>query len=539
MRKINSSNHKLDWTFNKLKYLPWIVLIVQYIWLIITFYRDGVQLIDSDMSGEMILANVLNEEGAFILSKNWFYSTELRVISNQLIYRLGLALFDNWHLARTFSMGLLLLILLGSYFFMTKNVGLNNLGIWGAILMISPLSRIYSWLIVIGNFYIMNLSVGFVCLGLMFILHRSTNYVKQILYTAILICLAFISGLGGIRMTVIFFMPLAATLLILTFVDLLKIKQEDLKWGIFKKPLYILAGAAVLAFIFNLIGYYINSNVLYNIFTFQSYNTINLGYINISTLLARFGGLMEIYGYQHDVPLFSPQGIHSFIAILFFMVTVLSFVIMMKLWRRLSETKQILFFFSTILLLSNMLINYITAQDLVNYLVPAFVYCLVVICMVFCEVMHCNVVIKAMTIAIALVFVASFYYEPYIQYRSINGSYEKYQVAQWLTDNGYKNGFATFWNSNIMTEHSNGQLEMYTIYDNVDVYRLEKFNYRRWLQKKSHVDNPPKGAVFVLISDQEYAEQPAFASDEYLVYSDYGYYVFAYDNVNQLYATAE
>ena len=41
--------------------------------------------INSDASSEMVLARQLVQERA-ILSKSWFYSTELRVLNTQLVY---------------------------------------------------------------------------------------------------------------------------------------------------------------------------------------------------------------------------------------------------------------------------------------------------------------------------------------------------------------------------------------------------------------------------------------------------------------------
>ena len=43
------------------------------------------------MSSEMVLADVLAKSRNIILSKNWNYSTELRLLNNQIIYELFLA----------------------------------------------------------------------------------------------------------------------------------------------------------------------------------------------------------------------------------------------------------------------------------------------------------------------------------------------------------------------------------------------------------------------------------------------------------------
>lgn len=42
----------------------------------------GKWIVDSDLASEMILSDLLNKEGS-IISHNWFYSTELKVVNLQ------------------------------------------------------------------------------------------------------------------------------------------------------------------------------------------------------------------------------------------------------------------------------------------------------------------------------------------------------------------------------------------------------------------------------------------------------------------------
>lgn len=66
--------------------------LIGWIWFGIMFFmflsyiRHNISnVLDSDMSSEMVLANQLAEEGG-ILSHQWYYSTELRVLSTQLVF---------------------------------------------------------------------------------------------------------------------------------------------------------------------------------------------------------------------------------------------------------------------------------------------------------------------------------------------------------------------------------------------------------------------------------------------------------------------
>ena len=55
--------------------------------LLLLLYLNGRinKLLDSDMSSEMVLAQLLAKENA-ALSTHWYYSTELRVLNTQLLY---------------------------------------------------------------------------------------------------------------------------------------------------------------------------------------------------------------------------------------------------------------------------------------------------------------------------------------------------------------------------------------------------------------------------------------------------------------------
>ena len=59
--------------------------------------------LDSEMASELALASHLAKEGALI-SSTWAYSTEVRVLSTQLVFTPLMALFPhNWRLVRTLA----------------------------------------------------------------------------------------------------------------------------------------------------------------------------------------------------------------------------------------------------------------------------------------------------------------------------------------------------------------------------------------------------------------------------------------------------
>ena len=76
------------------------------------------------------------------------------------------------------------------------------------------------------------------------------------------------------------------------------------------------------------------------------------------------------------------------------------------------------------------------------------------------------------------------------------------EAAEWLVDNGYTVGYATFWNANTLTEASNGQIEMWVLEDgrrgvwmNMELHDI--------LQSREHYTRDPDGKVFLLVDENE------------------------------------
>lgn len=70
------------------------------------------------------------------------------------------------------------------------------------------------------------------------------------------------------------------------------------------------------------------------------------------------------------------------------------------------------------------------------------------------------------------------------------------EVCDWLTTQGYTQGYSTFWNGNVLTEWSSGQIEMWVTQD------FNTMKPYKWLQKASHSE-PPEGEVFIITTKEE------------------------------------
>lgn len=123
------------------------------------------------------------------------------------------------------------------------------------------------------------------------------------------------------------------------------------------------------------------------------------------------------------------------------------------------------------------------------------------------------------------------YQDPYISWAPDDRGI--HNAVAWLVKNGYTQGIATFWNSDIITPLSNGKIEMWTEVD-VDAPRTYE-----WLQVKSHDELPKEGKIFVIrpmsdLTDQDpTVNQYLIGTKDHLVYQDDNYFIYGYKNTEE------
>ena len=109
--------------------------------------------------------------------------------------------------------------------------------------------------------------------------------------------------------------------------------------------------------------------------------------------------------------------------------------------------------------------------------------------------------------------------------RSADADYEV--TADWLAENGYQNGFTTFWNGNILTEASDGYLNMYTF------GTWEDTELNPWLQKKAYLQSLPEGKVFVFVPKAD-KDISLLAKDDHLIQQTADGWIYEYSNANEV-----
>ena len=109
-------------------------------------------------------------------------------------------------------------------------------------------------------------------------------------------------------------------------------------------------------------------------------------------------------------------------------------------------------------------------------------------------------------------------------------------MAAYLEEKGYTFGYASYWNGNIITELTDGAVEIANIRE---IDRMDMFTWSSpvvYYQEGYH-----NGKTFILLTAEEaaeYARLPVIAAGE-VVYEQQDYVVLHYDSVEELWRSVE
>lgn len=493
---------KIKSIFNKgsIKYIiPGLWLLLGCIFDLFIHIKYGKMLLDSDMASEMVLSNLLNKEGG-LLSKNYYYSTEIRVFQMQFFYRIGLLLFpENWHAARIIGSALALAIIVVLWLGISKTLKLKECGLWVAALIVFPGGYWYFWQTIYGGCY---LTYIFFTVASIFCL---VNFVdkkrkRKIVYAILFVALAVASGMNGIKQMMLLYAPLfiAAVVLFLCnqsgrnvvdasnnraeFKDGKTLKQVILDNS--KTSQYVIA--SVVGVIANLCGYLVNSRILVPNYNFLEFSWNCWNYMSFLNMIKEF---IHSYGYIDGIPLFSVKGIISGLGLLCGLLILVSSIRLIFRFKILTFEERFIYIFSLAeILFATFSFSYFTGGP--QYYQPIVMFGLIIMCL---EIKTENFEWKYSRFAAYSLFTAMFFVASLGSVKTqldnpMRAVYGTERVTEWLVGNGYNKGIALFWNANAVAELSNGKIEMWQ----------RDVDGGRWLQEVDKVEKLPTGRAFVL-----------------------------------------
>lgn len=469
---------------------------------VILMMHNGYRYLNADDSSELVLARILAEQHN-ILTKDWCYSSELRVLNTNLIFAPMFMIFRSWKAVRIAGGILLMLLYVISYLWIPRAWKYESRWFYlTAFILIMPYAEPW-YFFGLKMYYIPHVTITFLSFALLGYIYNADTKVKTGIYTTLLALLAFGAGLGGARSVEYTYIPLFICALLAWFVKKGRIST------------LIATFTAVAA---SAAGYLVNDKILAKIYDYHSY--LNVSFIRPSFEMLEWAldAVLASFGYIIGEYFVSFGGICNAIAVV---MTALFFMVFILVWRKrgeLSQTESFIYLFATITFLLNTFVMTLGQND--EYadryisigMVPAIML-MGMIYKLYIERMERARAISAMMIAVFLILGA----RGYLNLIHYSGNGNRLGYINFLEENGYDYGYATFWNANITTEMTDGRIDMTSLDPNA-----EDLKVFRWLTDKRLIDEPHDRTFLVLENDEAgmyKGSEPVYSDDCFRVYN--------------------
>ena len=519
--------------------LPWLWMAAAYLFDLWYQLVPGKWIVDSDLASEMILSDLLNKEGT-IISHNWFYSTELKVVNLQWFYRLGLLIFPNdWHLARTFGMAITLALFAAAMLFFVKCAGLGRAGLWMVGTLLWPFGQHYLVYAIYGGYYLVY--TFFYMLVLALVLRSLNADKKHCALQWVLACvITAVAGMNGVKQLMVFHAPLCLAAAILLVLALHSCGKTNWKAALdaCRKEVRLLVASLVTA-VAAAAGYFVSNAVLSRMYDFKSYNFIvwnrDEDWFTLDRILMDF---FHEFGYENGSGVFHFGGIAAAVGLLlgcwmFFCIVRL----LLRLDKLERNDKLLVLLLVAMLAVCGVAYTYFHEYYLYFWLMNMPVAIAVMAVEIKTEDFHILGARQLLGVGLAACFtlcavstVRQEQEHPYLAHKGLN------TAAEWLVDNGYTQGYSTFWNGNAMTELTSGKLEVWTLQS------LDRDDVPNWLQPKSHLTPDPEHPFLLIDTETDGPAENAKLiqyGDCTEVYNDGRYVIYDFADADALHAAAQ
>lgn len=507
-----------------------------------TTWHVTAAILDGDTSSELVLSNLLSKAHR-LLTDDWFYSTELRVVNIEWIYAPLFLIFSDWHVVRFVGAIILQALLILSYAFLWRQTGGSRRAFfWSAALMTLPYSVAHGRFMLYHCHYTPHAILSFIVVGLALSALRvmESSSARRAGWRIALMCaVSCVAGFNGVRPLMILCAPMLATGLVFVLrAEALNAQPKDAlrNW----KPLLL----ALAASLFTCAGFYVNATILSGRYTFYSYASTGLKLASVEQMREILRAFLYQFGFQECGAIFSATGIVmlcGLAAALYFVVRGAKAVLSGQPAR--NDRALILRMFFPIALAAETLIFLFLEGDYyyVIYYLPVSLWCIPFLgCCIDEMDAHFsarNLLLVAVCAALALCGVRStlFYLKPDdypLEYVGLEDEYvhivqDLEDATEFLQEEGYTLGYASFWHSSVVTEMTDGSIAMVNVrYDG-----LSAMDYYDWLSVRHYrdADYVLEQKVFLLLTPEEEARfiESDLAQRCELVYGDEFFVIYA------------
>ena len=506
--------------------ISWLLFVGCFIGSCLFLIQNLEHFINSDMASDILLAELLAEEGK-LLSKNWYYSTELFVVHAYLLLVPLMHVFEDWYLVRVVASILSYMVMLASAYYVCCQLKSKHAFPFVGILCMIPLSQPYFDNVLIGIHYVAYLSSSIALFGMTLHFSRADKNSKKSLLVILGGGLAFAVGVGGMRLLLTFGLPSVFA----AFILLLRRKARSVR----ETDAQPVKFALIIGIFFcaMLMGCLLNVAVLSKQYTFRNYN--NLSFLDISFPWNVLNDLLAFWGYRAGEA-FSTVLLHNGVAAVLIVMVAIA---VKQCWESDAsfEHQAVGAFYPIGLGIFLLLFCCTDAPYFQTYHLPLSIFgffLLAVLAGTEGDWKRWQKVIGWILVAVVICCGADAYFEQ----AKIDETEELRDIVEYLREDGYEAGYGTFWDGNVLGELSDGEFEMY-VFLGEDVADID--HTYKWLQRKSHDTEPPEGRVFVIIQGYKlgvYAISDMLSPAD-LVYEGEKYLVYGYEDYDAMKSAME
>lgn len=527
------------------RFIPYIALGLTLMLLLVLnlFYQD--HWLDSDMAAEMIFSRLLASKNHLFATPDWYYSTEFRVLYTQLLMTPLFHVLDNWHAIRTITNLVFYVVLLASYFYFMKPLKVSRgLTVLSSCLLLLPFSETMMTHMQMGNTYMSHVILVFLFFGMFLRLAgQKRKITSQLVLILLYLGLAVVCGLSGVRYLLALQCPLVlAALFHLLRNECFQTFRRQLtreNWGFLWKCeemrylLYSLLGAAA-----SVAGYGINVLFVSKEYVFQTYGATNFIALYQGVLFERLqnalGCLLMLFGYIPEKGFLSIRGMVSIAAFLLLGILIYLTAKGLKTDEKHGFRPFILTFLAVSFFLNLFVFVFTTSTMVPRYYITIFIFALPALCFYLeGKSFPFDKLLTALLFSGCILLGTA---KTVFSFLSTDKNESKRPVAEFLAANGYDFGFATYNNANIITELTNGVVEIAHVGD------PEYLEFFKWsTPMKYYEEDYHAGETFLLLTAEEYAASADSKSVQQgrIIYEDGIYTVLLYDSVETLLNCAE
>lgn len=512
--------------FSLLERFSLIFLVASFLLCVYLITVGAKHILDGDASSEMVLSNLLSKENA-IISKNWFYSTELRVINTQLIYAPLFKIINSWYWVRVVGATILNALLVCSYLFMMRPTNVKRFARYSsAALLLLPLSIPQARIVNLHTYYIPHIVISFLLLGFVFRMKNVNTGKYNLSHVILFLLLSFFSGLGGVRQLMVTLAPLFLTLFVQAYTKNTtysrNLKEDILKIWTDKTFIISIGGLSA-----NMTGIIINVSLLFKEYHFSTQIKAHMADLSITRILEVFQAFFYLLGFRSNSRLFSFAGMLSIGAVALF---VLIFILSINYFRHAfthskepsseNSSRFLWCFFIMSFFVNTFLFIFTDAFFYELYYLPVVIMLVPLVGTLLSSNTTPIPKFPHLTGTIVLLFFVlnGLFNVEYLILRPKDRqnirygglAYENVHLVEqlrgplhFLKEQGIKQGYATFWHANVVREMSNGEIDCTGInFPQISIYHWLTETYKANILSRD-------GSSFLLLTTNEYQHSPS------------------------------